>query len=293
MQVQPLIKTLVAAGYNSQPDGESENEQSGNDSDSDDFEDDAFEDEALRQAGSPVAIRGKILKFLQTTDVKITEFQSILGVNSNSYGKFVNGKYKNPWSAAENQTYRAAARFFLREKKLGSKAMGVMRKIKKEPKTGKSSKHSVVDMPDISGVVTDGFTYLTPEETRRQLRALLKLYQTSNAALAKLADAPYQSFNLFLKATGEFGGEKNQVYHRAAQLVEKFRIARGQPKSQKRLGIEAELKAGRTNFDGSPFLGVDPHSKVLCMEGTRPVMARDALGRRTVRFVDAPSRFGF
>lgn len=283
MQFQPLD-----AGY-SQPDGGSENEQPGNESDYDNSEDDAFEEEALRRAGSPVAIRGKILKFLQTTDVKIGEFQNILGVNSNSYNRFVNSKYKNPWSAAENQTYRAAARFFLREKKLGSKAMGVMRKIKKDPNTGKSSKLSALEMPNISGVLTDGFTYLTPEETRRQLRVLLKLYQTSNAALAKLANVPYQSFNLFLKATGEFGGGKNQVYHPAAQLVEKIRIARGQPKSQKRLGIEAEIRAGRTNFDGSPFLGMDPNSKVLCMKGTCPVMARDSLGRRTVRFVDVPS----
>ena len=50
--------------------------------------------------------------------------------------------------------------------------------------------------------------------------------------LARLAGVPYQSFNNFMKATGDFGGRDNQAYHPAAQLVEKVRLATGKDKSK-------------------------------------------------------------
>jgi hypothetical protein len=71
----------------------------------------------------------------------------MLGVNSNSYNKFMNGKYKHQWSAAENQTYDAAARFFLREQKLGKQAVGKSRAKAKGEVAG-------CTFPDISDVLT-------------------------------------------------------------------------------------------------------------------------------------------
>ena len=51
----------------------------------------------------------------------------MIGVNANSYGKFMHGKYKDPWSATQNGTYAAAAFFFFKEEKLGKHALGKVR----------------------------------------------------------------------------------------------------------------------------------------------------------------------
>ena len=74
-----------------------------------DFYDD-FQDEGVPRSLSPNKLRAQINKLLQDTTIKITEFQKIIGVNANSYGKFMNGKYKDQWSATQNGTYWAAAR---------------------------------------------------------------------------------------------------------------------------------------------------------------------------------------
>lgn len=251
----------------------------------DDTDDDQEEEEedyyelmhVARRRWTPNQLRGRIRKLLQQTDIKITEFQRMLGVNSNSYNKFMNGKYKHQWSAAENQTYDAAARFFLREEKLGKQGVG---KSRAKPK----SEVAGCPLPDISDVSTDALTWLTPGETRSELRKILKQYGTSMAALARLANTPMQSFVLFSKAGGDFGGADNQAYHPAAQLVEKFRIVTKKPKSKKRLALEAEVASGRAKRDGQPFLGVDPSGKFLCLGGERPFMARDELGRKIVQY---------
>merc|ERR1711879_615487 len=159
---------------------------------------------------------------------------------------------KHQWSAAENQTYDAAARFFLREEKLGKQALGKSRAKVKGEVAGRM-------LPDIGDVLTDGMTWLTPGETRSEVRKILKQYTTSMAALARLANTPMQSFSLFNKAGGDFGGADNQAYHPAAQLVEKFRIVTRKPKSKKRLALEAEVASGRAKRDGQPFLGIDPN----------------------------------
>ena len=71
---------------------------------------------------TPARLRSKITKLLASTDIKITEFQKMIGVNANSYGKFTqtgtNSKYKDPWSATQNGTYVAAAFFFFKEDKV-------------------------------------------------------------------------------------------------------------------------------------------------------------------------------
>lgn len=168
-------------------------------------------------------------------------------------------------------------RFFFREEKRGKKAIGKIRA--KSVKSGGKT-----PLPDISAVNTDGLTYLTPGETRKELSKILNQYQTSLAALARLAGTPGQSFTLFYKAGGDYGGVDNQAYRPAATLVEKLRIACKKSKSQKRLALEAEVAAGRVSRDGHPFLGVDPHGKFLCRAGERPILARDLLGRKIVRF---------
>merc|ERR1712224_937601 len=85
--------------------------------------------EARRAAGTPAQLRARIHKLLRDTNIKVGGFQKMIGVSSGPYNKFMNHKYKTGWAAAENQTYDAAAVFFAREKKLGSRAVGKLRKI--------------------------------------------------------------------------------------------------------------------------------------------------------------------
>ena len=51
-----------------------------------DFYDD-FQEEGTRI--TPARLRAQINKLLENTDIKIGEFQRIIGVNANSWGKFM------------------------------------------------------------------------------------------------------------------------------------------------------------------------------------------------------------
>lgn len=179
---------------------------------------DDFQEEGTRV--TPARLRAQVHKLLESTDIKITEFQKIIGVNANSYGKFMHGKYKDAWSATQNGTYWAAAYFFYREKRLGGRAMGKERAYgaggaavatPAGPSAGGAAKPSAkTPLPDVSAISTDGTVYQTPAEVRKELRTTLTKYDASVAALARAATVPYQSFNNFMKATGEFGGRDNQ-----------------------------------------------------------------------------------
>ena len=237
---------------------------------------------------TPGRLRGQIRKLLETTDIKITEFQRMIGVNANSYGKFMNGKYKDPWAATQNGTYASAAYFFFREKKLGARALGKLRAhgaaaAAASGGDGGGAPAKKPALPSVDYVEIDVTTWLTPGETRKEIRALLQAYNTSLAALARLADVPYQSFMKFCNIdTGEFGGDGNQAYRPAAALVEKFRVARGKGKGKKRTALEAEVDAGRCDRDGGPLLGLDPNKRYFAMAGAH--MRKDALGRNFISY---------
>lgn len=88
---------------------------------------DAYEFEWQRtNAPTPNTLRGQIRRFINSGVMKVGAFQRLIGVAAAPYGRFMNGKYKNQWSASQNQTYRAAAYFFYREKKLGKNSVAKM-----------------------------------------------------------------------------------------------------------------------------------------------------------------------
>ena len=203
---------------------------------------------------TPARLRSKITKLLASTDIKITEFQKMIGVNANSYGKFMqtgtNSKYKDPWSATQNGTYHAAAFFFYKEERLGKHALGKTRARASAASTtparkgsgsgllspaiatdvGSKLKGAKPALPDVSSTQLESeHTWLTPSEVRKALQDLQLSFTTSVAGLARAAGVPYQSFNNFVKAGGAWGGKDNQAYHPAAALVEKVRIALGLP----------------------------------------------------------------
>lgn len=258
---------------------------------------------------TPARLRAKINKLLTSTDIKIGEFQKMLGVNANSYGKFMqtgtNSKYKDPWSATQNGTYHAAAFFFFKEDRLGKKALGKLRARGASAgasgtpaKSGdrssllsptvatsvatKTKSATKTELPDVTNFRLESeHTWLTPSEVRKALQDLQMSHSTSVAGLARAAGVPYQSFNNFVKAGGAWGGRDNQSYHPAAALVEKVRIALGKPKSAKRKALEAEVAAGDVSYrTGGPNLGLDPDGRFYCMPGARFV--KDSLGRMTI-----------
>ena len=60
---------------------------------------------------SPNQIRGDIRKFMAENGMNQTRFLEKIGVNANSFNKFMNGVYKDQWSACQNGTYWAAAKY--------------------------------------------------------------------------------------------------------------------------------------------------------------------------------------
>jgi hypothetical protein len=246
---------------------------------------------------TPARLRTKIRKLLTSTDIKIGEFQKMLSVNANSYGKFMNGKYKDPWSATQNGTYVAAAFFFYMEERLGKQALGKTRA--RHATTSSSSPRATTDavsktksrtggakpaLPDVRTTqLENGHTWLTPGEVRKGLQDLQLTFDTSVAGLARMADVPYQSFNNFVKAGGMWGAKDNQAYPRAAALVEKVRIQLQKPKSAKRKALEAEVEAGIVHHrTGGPKLGLDPDGKYYGPPGA--YMAKDSLGRHYLAY---------
>ena len=170
---------------------------------------------------TPARLRAKINKLLTSTDIKIGEFQKMLGVNANSYGKFMqtgtNSKYKDPWSATQNGTYHAAAFFFFKEDRLGKKALGKLRARGASAgasgtpaKSGdrssllsptvatsvatKTKSATKTELPDVTNVRLESeHTWLTPSEVRKALQDLQMSHSTSVAGLARAAGVPYQS----------------------------------------------------------------------------------------------------
>lgn len=106
---------------------------------------------------SPNEIRSEIRKYLASSGSTQTKFLQEIGVNSNSYGKFMQGAYKNAWSAVENGTYWAAARFLARLKLTTQiRELEVSEQQKVDKKAGKkaatSSSNSLLGKRDASAI---------------------------------------------------------------------------------------------------------------------------------------------
>jgi len=233
-----------------------------------------WEDDDTKKMPTPNTLRGQIRKFLATTGCKITAFQKIIDVNGNSYNKYMNGKYKDQWSATANSTYRSAAYFFWREKKLGKKNLATQWSASQPAKTA---------LPDVSDVqLGSNDIYLTPQEVRKELSSLMSTYACTQGSIAKAVGAVNaNAMSRFMSAGGEFGGRDMDFYDLAALYLEKLRVKLNKPKSKKRKAIEAEVAQ---NPGKRPFLGVDTSQKVWCFAGAVPCKGKDELGRTVLQF---------
>ena len=242
---------------------------------------DAYDDETRgARPTNPTTLRKKMQKFLAEFDVAVTSFQTLLGVNSNSYGKFMAGNYKDKWRAMDNGTYAAADYFFWREKKLKSLSVGATLRARvagagssaipaRSPLASTMNQHvgglpngavipardscgaanakanSRGKLPDVSDVEIDGETWLTPGEVRKEINDLNRRYKFSGAELARAAECatgtqPGASVNRFLGKGGEFGGDHMECYDPLARFCEKMRIFEKRPKSNKRQALEID-----------------------------------------------------
>lgn len=66
---------------------------------------------------SPAEIRKQLESFIATSDRTKTSILASMGVNSNSFRKFMTKQYKDPWRAVENGTYWAAARMVRKQQR--------------------------------------------------------------------------------------------------------------------------------------------------------------------------------
>jgi hypothetical protein len=97
---------------------EEEGEEEDNDENTPYWEEDDWE--PMTKAGklrTPNMIRGELQRYMDASKETQKAILACMGVNSNSFRKFMDPKtYKNPWRATENSTYMAAARLLERER---------------------------------------------------------------------------------------------------------------------------------------------------------------------------------
>ena len=214
-------------------------------------------------------VRRKINKLLNSGEMKVTEFQRVCGINSNSYGRFM--KLKGPDAGDMNQTYEAAFRFFEERKSKGIK----------EPSKKKAKKADEEATMDVSGITLPGEdeddveVYDTCDEVRRKISAYLREGNVTQAAFCRgiakcmpQAEIKMQTKLLadFQKKKGALQGNTSKVYYAAYCFLEKKRISEGKPKSKKRLENEDAWKAE----GGIPRNR--RRDRISCVAGSKPYM---------------------
>eukprot|EP01116_Phalansterium_solitarium_P008822 TRINITY_DN22788_c0_g1_i1.p1 TRINITY_DN22788_c0_g1~~TRINITY_DN22788_c0_g1_i1.p1 ORF type:complete len:264 (-),score=81.55 TRINITY_DN22788_c0_g1_i1:245-1036(-) len=210
-------------------------------------------------------IRRKITAFLKKGTMTQTAWLQQLGVNSNSFQRFM--KLKGPHSTG-NSTYYAAHRFFEDlEKEQKSKSASLKRKEREESKVQKEKKHKKADeLAAALGAVdySDTRVFDDCNEIRRKIKHFLQTeaIMTQSAFLKLLGGINGNSYSSFMRL-GPLpqSGASNVLYPAAYHFFEKRRILENKPKSATRLENEAKYPDGmplkhddgrRWVFVGSP-----------------------------------------
>mmetsp|Transcript_64260 Transcript_64260/g.177803 ORF Transcript_64260/g.177803 Transcript_64260/m.177803 type:complete len:307 (+) Transcript_64260:285-1205(+) len=213
---------------------------------------------------SPNSMRTKIRKFLAEKTMTQTAWLAQIHVNNNSFGRFMNGSYKNQWSACDNGTYWAAAKFFARQdiqkqidalnapkasagskRALGdmsnssvdasssSSSSGPSKKAKKDAAVALCAAIVAVELPEKVPV------FAHCDDIRKAINKFLIDTGVNQTQFLRSIDCAANSFGSFMKLKGKGGGAANKVYHNAYRFLEQYRILEGKPKSAKRTEAEA------------------------------------------------------
>lgn len=218
---------------------------------------------------TPNSMRADIRKHLAETGKNQTKFQDDIRVSAASYGKFMNGKYKDQWSAVQNGTYHAAG-VYLAQYRIQKKIDDLMSK-KADAATTKNAKSSEKTSENISkkrpaeaegdehvpstkksktdmdnqlaaiAAVSLGETpvYANCDEVRQMINKYLISSGVNQTRWLKCISAGANSLIAFRKMKGKGAGASNMIYPLAWRFFEKKRILEKKPKSSKRLEQEA------------------------------------------------------
>jgi hypothetical protein len=184
-------------------------------------------------------IRRKIQSFINSGEMKVTEFQRQLECNSNSYSRFMG--QNGPSKGVNSDVYGAAFRFFRRRELQGIKIP--VKKVKKEDEA---------KLSDMSAIKLDGEDTLSVEvydscnEIRKKIRAHLTQPSVTQAGFLREIAKTYPDgrkiqskvLNDFLGKRGIFAGNTSAVYYSSYVFFEKIRIRDGKAKSKHRTEME-------------------------------------------------------
>jgi hypothetical protein len=193
-------------------------------------------------------VRRKINTFIESGEMKVTQFQKEIGVNSKSYGSFM--KMKGPNKGIDNSTMSQAYRFFKKREKEGI-AM---------PKKRKTAATEKIDLSDITLEGEEEAAvevYDSCDEIRRKIAAHLRKPGVIQAQLLKDLAAEFKTRTVKLqsKQLNDFRGKKgadagntSAIFYSAYVFFEKLRIKEGKPKNKHRLEME-KIWGGKGGFD--------------------------------------------
>ncbi|KAI9740982.1 MAG: hypothetical protein M1834_002693 [Cirrosporium novae-zelandiae] len=223
-------------------------------------------------------IRSKIRRFLESGEMKVTEFLREIHVNSNSYGRFM--KLKGPYAGDGNSTYEAAYIFFKKRKLAGKKISAKKSKLSAED----ASKWDVSDI-HLEGEEDETVEiYDSCDEIRRKINAHLRRAGITRAAFLRTIGQMYPEprklqstqLNTFLQFNGPTRGSEGSIYYAAYVYFEKLRIKNKEPKTSHREGMEDAWAV-----DGGAKHGKEAASYnrtgYICFKDSIPVM--DQYGR--------------
>lgn len=203
-------------------------------------------------------IRGELQRHMDKNDMTQAAMIRLLSVNNNSFRKFMNpGTYKNMWSATENGTYWAAAKF-LEEERSRPKPKKTATKRKEAPagtstSGAPSTKCAKVAMEELmlrinaykEIAVTEERVYDSCPEVVCKIKAFVSEPGNNKTLFSTyaLGNSNISSLNKFL-ALKKQDGAGMAVYRLAWVFFEKKRVMEGKPKSKQRLKNEQEHPYG-------------------------------------------------
>jgi hypothetical protein len=238
-------------------------------------------------------VRRRINNVINSNEMKIGEFQSVLNVTAHSFNTFLRqtGKYKGD----QSKTYAEALRFFNQRARDGvkeprKKATSATNSSNNTNNNNKTARHAPADDDDrfdVSAIHLPGeenvrvSVYESCDVVRRKIRDHLRDPAVTQAsflrALARSYPDPTKkiqstSLSRFQGQSGANAGATSSVHYAAYVFFEKLRIRNGKPKSKHREGME-----GVWGVDGMD-LKVGSHTGMFVGPGTRGVYV-DEYGR--------------
>jgi len=136
-------------------------------------------------------IRRKIRALIDSGEVKVTHWQRDLGINSNSYGRFM--KLKGPWSGMDNQTYQAGYLYFKKRELAGIKPPNVNKKRKSGDGATPKGPPDTTDI-ELPGEEDDKVqVFDSCDEIRRKISAHLKKDAVTQASFLRELAAQFRT----------------------------------------------------------------------------------------------------